>query len=42
MGGGVDYWIGLPISEMVKYLVELSEQLRRENEQAEEASKRGR
>lgn len=35
MGGGVDYWIGLPIYELLQYAVELGEQLHAENEAIE-------
>ena len=39
-GGGVDYWLGLPISELLKYLLELVEQLEDEAEMIERASER--
>ena len=32
MGGGVEYWIGLPIDELLRYLLELDRQVRAENE----------
>ena len=35
MGGGVEYWIGLPVDELLRYLIELDRQLRLENEAAE-------
>jgi hypothetical protein len=35
MGGGVDFWLGLPIHELVSYLVELGEQLEQENKAME-------
>jgi hypothetical protein len=38
--GSVDYWMGLPISEVLKYLLVLSDQLAEENEAAEQAAKR--
>lgn len=40
MGGGVEYWMELPISELEKYLVELADQLRDEQEAVESAAKR--
>ena len=39
-GGGVDYWLGLPIPELLKFVAEFVEQVREENEAAEAASKR--
>jgi hypothetical protein len=33
-GGGVEYWLSLPISEMIAYLAELASQLEQENEAA--------
>jgi hypothetical protein len=30
-GGGIEFWLGLPISELLKYVVELNNQLRDEN-----------
>jgi hypothetical protein len=41
-GGGVEYWLGLPIHELIKYIYELAEQLRQEAEAAEEATQRAR
>jgi hypothetical protein len=34
-GGGVDYWMGLPISELMAWLNELVKQLRDEQDQIE-------
>jgi hypothetical protein len=34
-GGGVEFWIGLPIPELLEYLMELNEQLRQEAAAAE-------
>jgi hypothetical protein len=34
-GGGVAYWLELPISELLEYLIELGDQLREENAAAE-------
>jgi plasmid maintenance system antidote protein VapI len=31
-GGGVEFWLGLPISELAKYMVELAAQLEDEKE----------
>jgi hypothetical protein len=36
----VEYWLGLPIRELGKFMVELAEQIQEENEQAERAAKR--
>lgn len=36
MGGGVAYWFELPISELLKFMVELNDQLRQEHEESEE------
>jgi hypothetical protein len=33
-GGGVEYWTELPIPELLRYVLELNEQLRAENEAA--------
>jgi hypothetical protein len=41
-GGGVDYWIGLPISELSGYMHELINQLEQEHKAMEESAKRGR
>jgi hypothetical protein len=30
-GGGVEYWMGLPITELMQYMLELSKQLEDEN-----------
>jgi len=30
-GGGVQYWLELPITELLKYLVELNDQLQQEH-----------
>jgi hypothetical protein len=38
--GGVDYWLGLPIPELLKFLGELADQLQEEQDAAERASKR--
>lgn len=41
-GGGVDYWIGLPVSELVLYLIELSDQITEDREAAQQdAARRG-
>ncbi len=40
MGGGVNYWMELPIGELIAYMVELADQLTKENEQMEEEAKR--
>jgi hypothetical protein len=34
-GGGVQFWMELPISELLKYVVELNNQLRAEQAAAE-------
>jgi hypothetical protein len=39
-GGGVAYWIGLPIDEVLYYMFELAEQLKEENEAMERAQRR--
>jgi hypothetical protein len=39
-GGGVDYWLGLPISEMLQFMFEVADQMRQENEAAEEQARR--
>lgn len=41
-GGGVQCWLELPISELLSYMLELADQLKRENEEIERASKRKR
>ena len=38
-GGGVDFWLELPISELLLYVVELNEQFRREHAAVEEGTK---
>jgi hypothetical protein len=37
IGGGVEYWLELPIFEMLQYMFEVAEQIRQENEEAEQA-----
>jgi hypothetical protein len=32
MGGGVEYWLKLPIKDLLEYMIELNDQLRMENE----------
>jgi hypothetical protein len=39
-GGGVDYWLGLPIPDLINFLAEFIRQVREENEAADAASKR--
>jgi hypothetical protein len=39
-GGGIDYWIGLPIAELAACLIELVDQLEKEHKAAEEAARR--
>jgi membrane protein YqaA with SNARE-associated domain len=39
-GGGVDYWMGLPINELVQWLTELCDQLREEHEAQKELDRR--
>jgi hypothetical protein len=41
-GGGVDYWIGLPIQELGLYMQELVTQVEQEHKAMEESAKRGR
>jgi hypothetical protein len=41
-GGGVDYWIGLPIQELSQYMQELVTQMEQEHKAMEESTKRGR
>jgi hypothetical protein len=36
MGGGVDYWMGLPLAELLAWLNELINQLREDEEQAQQ------
>lgn len=38
--GQIDFWMGLPISELASYLIELVDQVEAENKAAEEAAKR--
>lgn len=38
--GTVDFWMGLPIYEVVSYLFELMEQLEAEQKAAEDAARR--
>jgi hypothetical protein len=38
-GGGVEYWLSLPIPELLQYMLELANQLESENEAAESAAK---
>lgn len=39
-GGGVDYWLKLPIYELLQFVMALAEQLEEEKEAAESAAKR--
>jgi hypothetical protein len=39
-GGGVEFWTGLPVDELVKYMRELNDQIREENEEIERARRR--
>jgi plasmid maintenance system antidote protein VapI len=39
-GGSVEYWLELPISEMMQWMLELAKQLEEENEQVERARRR--
>jgi hypothetical protein len=39
-GGGVDYWLGLPILDLLEFVSEFVDQAREETEAAEAASKR--
>jgi hypothetical protein len=34
-GGGVECWLELPIEELLKYMLELNDQLKEENDQME-------
>jgi hypothetical protein len=36
MGGGVDYWMGLPLEELLSWLLELTDQLQEEARAAKE------
>jgi len=38
--GSVNYWMGLPIPELMAWLMELHDQLREEQKAEEEASRR--
>lgn len=38
-GGGVEYWLELPISELLKFMFELSAQLEKEKQDMERAEK---
>jgi hypothetical protein len=40
VGGGVEYWLELPIWEMFQFMFELADQIREENEAAERQSRR--
>jgi hypothetical protein len=40
MGGGVEYWTGLPIVEVVRFMLELAKQIEEENEAVERARRR--
>lgn len=39
-GGGVEYWLGLPIYELVKFMLELADQLEKEKAEADREAKR--
>jgi hypothetical protein len=39
-GGGVEYWLGLPIRELKMFMLELADQLKEENEEADRAARR--
>ena len=39
-GGGVAYWLKLPISELLKFMSELADQLAQEQEALERAQRR--
>jgi hypothetical protein len=39
-GGGVDYWLGLPMQELLMFMLELADQLTKENEALEERAAR--
>jgi hypothetical protein len=34
-GGGVAFWLGLPIHELLAYMLEVAEQLKQENDELE-------
>jgi hypothetical protein len=38
--GVIDYWMGLPILELMAYFMELGDQIEAENKAVEEAAKR--
>jgi hypothetical protein len=40
VGGGVEYWMELPISELLLYMLELARQLEQEKEAAERGQKK--
>ena len=37
-GGGVEFWLELPISELFKYLLELADQLEQEKKAVDQAT----
>jgi hypothetical protein len=39
-GGGVEYWLGLPIFDLFQYVVEFVDQAREDNEAAEASARR--
>jgi hypothetical protein len=41
VGGGVEYWLGLPLPELLKFMLELADQLTEEREAMERARERG-
>jgi hypothetical protein len=41
-GGGVNFWMELPIFELLNYMLELADQITQENEVLEQAAKRRR
>jgi hypothetical protein len=40
VGGGVDYWLGLPLPELLKFMLELADQLTEEQAALERAQER--
>jgi len=40
MGGGVEYWMELPIPELLLYLIELADEVKAEHEAAARAARR--
>jgi hypothetical protein len=36
MGGGVDYWMELPIKELTNFMIELTDQLQSEHDASED------